>query len=207
LTGDDSLSLQQLRRLVNDGGIFTSAPEPTPYAFEYSDAARLPEELEEWFSYGIEERGRIAKSQASFVGRWTRWNGNTFGGSNGGEFDWVNAVEPRRRDFMKDVLAGLKETDLDRRLKELETLVYVVLGVWHETAGLPSTEERTLDLSESKDEEESELDLKQESIAEDTYEKSGYQIDWIRTNTEMLLDCDGLQPILDLVKSTTERAW
>jgi hypothetical protein len=207
LTGEDSLTLQELRRLVHVGGIFSTTPEPAPYAFEYTDAASLPEELEEWFSYGIEERARVAKAQASFVGRWTRWNGNTFGAATGGEFDWVNATQTRRREFMKDVLGGLREMDLDRRLRELETLVYVVMGVWHETAGLPSNEENMVNSSESNEEEENKTGVKQDQSAKDPYEKSRCQIDWIRINTEMLLDCEGLQPILDLVKSTTERAW
>src|ERR1700712_3898433 len=69
----DSLSLQQLRRLVQE----LPKVEPTPYAFTYQDAATFAEELQEWFTYSIEERARISKAQSSFSQEWGSYNNST----------------------------------------------------------------------------------------------------------------------------------
>jgi hypothetical protein len=212
ITGEDSLTLLQLRRLLGADGptggmAVQTVPEPTPYAFTYADASSLPEEIEEWFSYGLEERARVAKCHASFVGRWTGWNGNTFGS---GRDDWVKASQERRKEFVRDVLKGLGEGDVEKRVRDVETLVYIVLGVWEETSGLKAQENGShtdLESEESEREHDHEQRADETTRLDDVYENFGSQIEWIRTNTELLIDCGGLPTILELVKSTSERAW
>jgi hypothetical protein len=65
----DSLSQSQLQSLIR--GI--PKVEPAPYAFKYDDASLFEEELEEWFSYSVEEQAMLLKAQASFALEWSAW--------------------------------------------------------------------------------------------------------------------------------------
>jgi hypothetical protein len=204
---DDSLTLAQLRQIVADGGIqppTTNLPvtggqlfERSPYAFTYSDAASLPAELDEWFTYGIEERARVARAQASFGVRWAAWRGlSPFGGSGG---EWLGAGEEVRESFIREVITGLSDEnrDKDEKLRELETLTYISLGVWGETACL---------MAESK----SDIFGSDSGISEggeEKYEKSGLQVEWIKRNTDLIFECGGLPIILHLFKKASENAW
>ena len=58
----DSLNLMQLRKIVTE----LPKVEATPYAFTYSDAASLPEEIEEWFTYGVEGEGKNTQNSIEF---------------------------------------------------------------------------------------------------------------------------------------------
>jgi N1221-like protein len=212
ITGEDSLTLLQLRRLLGADGptagtAVQTVPEPTPYAFTYADASSLPEEIEEWFSYGLEERARVAKCHASFMSRWTGWNGTTFGG---GRDDWVKASLERRKEFVRDVLRGLGEGDVEKRVRDVETLVYIVLGVWDETSGLKKEEKESHDGAEKVNSGHfGDEDVRENgtTLLEGAYENFGRQIDWIRMNTDLLIDCGALPTTLELVKTTCERAW
>jgi hypothetical protein len=204
---DDSLTLAQLRQIVADGGLqapTTTLPvtggqlfEHSPYAFNYTDAASLPAELDEWFTYGIEERARVARAQASFGVRWASWRGlSPFGGTGG---EWLVAGEEVRESFIRDVIGGLRDEDRekDEKLRELETLTYICLGVWGETACLMA--ESKSDILDS--------DSAKSETGEEKYEKSGLQIEWIRRNTDLIFESGGLPVILQLFKSAADRAW
>jgi hypothetical protein len=220
----DSLSLMQLRRLVTE----MPRVEPTPYAFVYRDAASLPEELEEWFAYSVEERARILKAQSSFAAEWGSHNNWVFTGDEEGALDWMKTAPEKRRDFMKKLLAGLDDPDLDKRLRQLEALVYLVLGCWHETAGLqyktPSRDnpamfrgrswgkgkERAAD-ADARHEQSLECPLSPEEERQKSvdrlYSRSTLQLEWIKRNILMLFDVKGLQTIFDVVRNACLREW
>lgn len=221
----DSLSLVQLRRLVTE----MPRVEPTPYAFVYQDAASLPEELEEWFAYSVEERARILKAQSSFAAEWGAHNNWVFTGDEEGALDWVKTSAERRMEFMKKLLAGLQDADLDKRLRQLEALVYLILGCWHETAGIPlvthsrqsswgsegsgkgkgkaENEQLEPQFTPPSSEGDFSPDASRRKAIELAYHKSGLQMEWIKKNVLMLFDIKGLQPIFDTVRSSCLREW
>lgn len=210
----DSLSLVQLRSLVKD----LPRIEPTPYAFEYADAASLPEEVEEWFSYSVEERARILKGQSSFTQEWGEYHGWAFAEEGGGP-DWAGVGEEERRGFVRRLVGCLKDEEGVKRLRALEALVYLVLGCWHETAGLVQSGPGRLDRGKgkAKSEEPGEIEkdaetpvdalpLKpREKALEEQFSKSKAQISWIKNNVNLLFDCDGVQVVFDLVRDTCLR--
>jgi hypothetical protein len=225
----DSLSLMQLRRLVTD----MPRVEPTPYAFVYQDAASLPEELEEWFAYSVEERARILKAQSSFAAEWGAHNNWVFTGHDDAGLDWVETAPEKRKEFMKKLLAGLEEQDLDKRLRQLEALVYLVLGCWHETAGAQvakrgpnhsrrptgdaqDASSRDTGRGKEKAAHQTATPLPEPTISPEAqreksihamYSKSGLQLEWIKKNVLMLFEIKGLQIVFDAVRTSCLREW
>jgi hypothetical protein len=221
----DSLSLMQLRRLVTE----MPRVEPTPYAFVYQDAASLPEELEEWFAYSVEERARILKAQSSFAAEWGAHNNWVFTGDEEGALDWMKTSAEKRMEFMKKLLVGLQDADLDKRLRQLEALVYLVLGCWHETAGIPLAahsresswgsdisgkgkgkekgEPSEPQFTPPSSEADSSPDATRRKAIRAAYIKSGLQMEWIKKNIIMLFETKGLQPIFDTVRNACLREW
>lgn len=194
-TPSDSLSLSQLQSLVKQGGLPTV--EPTPYAFAYDDAASLEEELEEWFTYAVEEQAMLLKAQASFALEWSAFNGLNETSYTEGGLDWNRASEEQHSTFVQHLLRGVREEEPNERLKRLEALVYVLLGCWHETAGL--TKERAKG-AEAADEESA------ETKCSSAYEKSGRQVDLILRNVRLLADSNGIQTLVDVLRTSCMRA-
>jgi hypothetical protein len=187
---NDSLSLAQLQNLVR--GI--PKVEPAPYAFTYDDASSFEEELEEWFSYAVEEQAMLLKTQASFALEWSAFHGLNDAANGEDGLDWATATTTQHGDFVQHLLGGLKQLDPVLRLKKLEALVYVLLGCWHETAGLP---EPALD-------EASEASTT--AAPNTTYVKSGRQASLIKRNVHLLAACNGVQSIVDALSSSLLRA-
>ncbi|KAK2628740.1 hypothetical protein QTJ16_001843 [Diplocarpon rosae] len=117
---NDSLSLMQLRRIVTE---FPKV-DPTSYAFTYADAASFEEEVEEWFSYNDAEYKRLQRARHTFERRWKKWS----------DKPWLEATDGDR--FVEREVHDLHAMDLRRRCKSLQTILHIVLGVWHESAGL-----------------------------------------------------------------------
>jgi hypothetical protein len=209
----DSLSLQRLRSLRDFPRL-----DLAPYAFVYADAASLPEEIEEWFSYSIEERARISRTHSSFGHEWSKFNNLSFAeGSGTGTtvHDWMLASEEKRKDFINAQLDGLEEKEIEGRLYHLEALLYLALGCWHETSGLPSENWRQfgdvsrgpVDSAAPSSSGHSENDTHVNNMIESRYEDFGMQIEWIRRNVLMILETKGPLPLLDVFKSSIEREW
>ena len=215
----DSLSLAQLRNYVKE----MPRVEPTPYAFVYADAASLPEELEEWFNYTVEERARILKCQSSFAQEWGQYNGWVFmegSGEEGASSDWVNTTAEERRGFVERLIESMSEKGTDNRLRVLETLVYLVLGCWHETAGLTlggsgqpyggkgkqKSEEPEADTHGVEPASSVTIPLSPRSKAlEEQFSKSRAQLQWIKSNVDTLFECGGLQSVFNLVRESCFR--
>ena len=190
---NDSLSIAQLQNLV--GGL--PKADATPYAFVYDDASSFEEELEEWFSYAVEEQAMLLKTQASFALEWSAFNGQNNTSYEEGGLDWNRAATQQHKEFVEHLVGDIKQRDPVSRLKRLETLVYVLLGCWHETAGLPPA---TTD---------SEIDSGRNSRTEHarnvTYEQSGQQTALIKRNVHLLVDSNGLQTLVDVLRSSLLR--
>lgn len=131
---EDSLSLMQLKNLVRD----LPRVEPTPYAFVYRDTAVLPDELEEWFTYAVEEQAMILKSRSTFAEEWSEFNDDANAASYlAGGLDWTDQQRAgKRHQFIQSLLDGLDSVSLTERTKRLEALLYIAMGCWHETAGI-----------------------------------------------------------------------
>jgi hypothetical protein len=186
----DSLSLAQLQRLVNN----LPSAEPAPYTFKYDDASSFEDELEEWFSYNLEEQAMLLKTRTSFS---TDWQSYMSGESD--TCDWHMADPGRRKEYMSSLLDAITKTDPAGKLRRLEALVYVLLGCWHESAGLPRNDAENI--SNSQD------DLDSNGHAHSApYEKSGLQVDLIRQNVRLLVECEGLQTLVDTMRSAIFQA-
>lgn len=194
----DSLSLMQLRRLVDN----LPKVEPTPYSFTYEDASSFEDELEEWFSYSVEEQAMLLKSHTSFSREWGVYNDGIY---ESGDIDWHKASVEQQESFVRFLLGAIREQDPDTRLRKLEALVYVLLGCWHESAGLPTANNTALSSSQGSSSSSS-----SDHVSSSTYEKSGLQIDLIRKNVRLCTDNgvlqDGVQAIVDIMYSACMRA-
>lgn len=196
----DSLSLSQLQNLVR--GI--PKVEPAPYAFTYDDASSFEEELEEWFSYAVEEQAMLLKTQASFALEWSAFNRLSEAHDGDLGLDWAAATNTQHGDFLGQLLKGCKQVDPVARLKKLEVLVYVLLGCWHETAGLPDTGAE----AEAEAEAEAPPDQASDELPPKSAfpQQSGKQVALIKRNVYLLAQSDGIQTIVDVLRTSLLRA-
>ncbi|KAF2878391.1 hypothetical protein BDV95DRAFT_624852 [Massariosphaeria phaeospora] len=191
----DALSSMQLQQLVNN---LPKVPA-TPYAFTYDDASSFEDELEEWFSYSVEEQAMLLKAQTSFAHEWGSFNGLNGSSYESGEMEWATATSGQQTEFLQFLYRVIKQRDPISRLKKLEALVYVLLGCWHESAGIP-----TPDGNGDADSQQNANSATSPSIP--TYERSGLQVHLIRKNVRLVLDSGGLQVIVDTLRASCLRA-
>jgi hypothetical protein len=186
-------ALAQLQNLVQG----LPKADPAPYAFTYDDASSFAEELEEWFSYAVEEQAMLLKAQASFALEWSTFNGlNDISYEEGG-LDWARAADSQHKGFIAHLLQGIRQQDPVLRLKRLEALVYVLLGCWHETAGLA--------VADPVGEIGSGRTSRAEPARSTMYEHAGQQAALIKRNVHLLVDSDGLRLVVDVLRSSLLR--
>ncbi|KAF2454439.1 hypothetical protein BDY21DRAFT_352876 [Lineolata rhizophorae] len=188
---ENSLSLMQFRRLVAE----MPKVEPTPYAFEYTDASSMPEELEEWFTYGVEERARVFKTLISFKGEWEEYH-DVWAMVDGpyfkGKMDWSKADEAERATFVERLLRRVHDTNMAVRLTNLEALTYLMFGAYQETAGADRESTAPADQADG-------------GAVHSAYRTSPLQIQWIRRNAKLIFNASGLQTIYDIMRSACLR--
>jgi hypothetical protein len=172
--------------------------DPAPYAFTYDDASSFAEELEEWFSYAVEEQAMLLKTQASFALEWSAFNGLNDTSYEQGGLDWNRAATAQHKEFVEHLLEGVRQSDPVSRLKRLEALVYVLLGCWHETAGLLAADVDDATTSGRN----SRADTTHSTI----YEQSGQQTTLIKRNVHLLASSNGLQILVDVLQSSLLRS-
>lgn len=173
----DSLSLIQLRRIVNE---FPRA-DPTAYDFTYGDTATFEEEIDEWFSYNEAEYIRLRRSQATFEKRWKKIAGDA---------PFTTADPDLQGKFTRKEVSGLHASDLRRRCKSLSTLLHLCLGVWDESAG------NAPDAFAEED-----LNTKRKTAATSRHTKS------MRQGMLLLAQCNGISCVFDLMRSAFDRFW
>ncbi|KAH4353473.1 hypothetical protein HBH98_006140 [Parastagonospora nodorum] len=188
-------TLAQLQNLVQG----LPKAEPAPYAFTYDDASCFAEELEEWFSYAVEEQAMLLKAQASFALEWSTFNGLNDTSYEEHGLDWTRAAASQHKEFVEHLLREITQTDPTLRLKRLEALIYVLLGCWHETAGLgagaPDTDDGTASGRTSR----------AGHVRNAMYEHAGQQTAVIKRNVHLLVQSGGLQAVVDVLQASLLR--
>lgn len=183
----DSLSLMQLRRLVTD----LPKLEPTAYAYEYEDTRAFPEELEEWFQYTEEERHGLLKAKQTFEEKWEQAQASCHDSSTKA-LEWAEVGSADRESFLIGSLQALRSSEINTRVKILECISYIALGVWGETAGL-DVENDSPNLYQS---DTNSLDSR--------YNKSKSQMKWIFDGANLLRKVGAIQGLIDVLRKFCE---
>jgi len=191
---NDSLSLMQLRRIVNE---FPKS-ETLTYAFEYKDTATFEEEINEWFSYNPAEFKRLIKARDTFQRRWKKVSGQS----------WLDAEQAERQEFVQGEVDELRSQQLRRRCKGLQSLLHVVLGVWDETAGMRAAVPDFKEKVTLKDDEVgngSTCGDSQESV--DRLKATEPQCDHMKSGTEILTAVGGISVLFQVMQNAFTRLW
>lgn len=125
----DPVSLSQLKQIV--AGL--PKPHPTAYAYEYAETLPFPEELQEWFQYSEHDTHSLLRSKHTFIQTWERAHSERPEPSDEA-LEWTDVEEEDRIWFIKSEIKGLESSVPASRLKSLECLCYIALGVWGDTA-------------------------------------------------------------------------
>lgn len=179
----DPLSLMQLKRLITD----LPKLERTAYAYEYEDTRAFPEELEEWFQYTDEERYTLLRAKLTFEEQWEQHQATRVDPPEPG-LDWRDAGEIARQEFVVHSLRGLASSDISLRVKSLECISYIALGVWGETAGCDAEGRETKTEDGSM------------KASGDEYWKSTVQIDWILGGAELICGAGAVQSLMGMLE-------
>ena len=182
----DSLSLLQLKKLVTD----LPKLEPTAYAYDYSETRSFPEELEEWFSYTEEERYMLLRAKGTFIEKWEQAQAERLESSEVA-LEWMGVEPDDRENFIVGAIKALDNPELSSRVKSLECISYVALGVWGDTAGLDAADEE----ASLTDDDTKWLGLRNT--------KSKLQLKWIINGTTMLCRHGAVQKLVGVLK----RLW
>ena len=174
----DSLSLLQLRKLVSD----LPKLEPTAYAYHYAETRSFPEELEEWFSYTEEERYVLLRAKDSFEDEWEHPQG----------LEWLDSEEEERENFIVGAINILDSPEITARVKGLQCITYIALGVWGDTAGMDCEDDHLDLLPEDK------IWLESQST------KPKSQLQWITNGTISLCKHGLVERLLDILKRLVE---
>lgn len=172
----DSLSLSQLRKIVNE---LPKSEQPV-YAFGYADTQPFPEELDEWFRYSEPDRLMLLGSKETFEHTWTSFN-QTMRDQGSPEVSWVDADEQTRKTFLEGMISCCDNSDLFTRIEALENVCYILTGVWGVTAGKVADDYPP--------------DPSDVEAAETPKEKS-LQIKWMVDNVLLLQRCGGLSALI-----------
>ena len=178
----DSLSLLELKRLVTD----LPKLEPTAYAYDYSETRSFPEELEEWFSYTEEERYMLLRAKQTFDEKWEQAQAEQPVSSDKA-LQWQDVGEEDRENFMVGAIQALQNPEISPRVKSLECLSYVALGVWGDTAGI------------EKEDQISDFSVADKNWLGCSNTKPRLQLKWIINGTRMLCELNAFQGLLDVL--------
>lgn len=170
----DSLSLPQLRSLVSQ---FPRA-EQKAYAFEYADTESFAIELNEWFQYSEQDRLMLLSAKENFDQRWREFCTSDSHLDN--EASWITVDEGVRKEFCKGLFSDFSDSDILVRIEAIETVFYVLAGVWGYTAGLQDDSNTSVDMP------------REESGA---FKENLVQIEWIKKGSRLVADCSGVSAL------------
>ncbi|KAG8531971.1 uncharacterized protein KY384_003607 [Bacidia gigantensis] len=182
----DSLSLQQLKKLMGD----LPKLEPAAYAYEYEETRGLEEEVQEWFIYTEEERLILLKEKEVFEDRWHEWVADDFEIEQANP-SWIDVGDSERMQFVKIVVEDLESDDVASRVKSLGCLSYIALGAWDETKRVQLVNPPRR------------VSQNNEDSATVPRPTSEIQMDWIFQGTAMLSQQDIIQRLI----SSLEALW
>lgn len=180
----DSLSLQQLRRLVTD----LPKLEPIAYAYNYEDTRSFPEELDEWFQYTEEERYMLLRAKQTFIEKWEQAQATRIDPTDNA-LEWTDVEETTRKRFIEGALQALESSETATRIASLECISYIALGAWAHTAGLASGSE------------DGDMGV---GPGDGPYTKSTLQLKWIRKGAGLLSETGAAQKLLVALRRLAE---
>ena len=189
----------QLRRIVTE---FPKI-EPTSYAFMYSDNATFEEEVDEWFSYNEAEFKRLHRAKDTFYRRWKKFAGKP----------WLEADKEQQRAFVQQEAEELRDADLRRRCKGLQTILHVILGVWDETAGMKSVETDELKGNEKEEEAEESKEIKEKGDGEKAAEKKPKtkatepQLQQMKAGIILVAEAGGIALLYQVMQNAFKCLW
>lgn len=184
-TQNDSLSLAQLRRIITD----MPKPEARAYDFTYHDADCIASELEEWFSYAGEEQTVLLGHHEVFTRHLQDFLKRTQSTSSQ-DVKWKDVQATARQEFVLEELKGLKSRHTRDQRASLQSLLYIVFGVWME-----------LDIAEDASG-SGPLTSYAVGLGE---ERACGHLDAIQHGVHLILDCDGVQPVYDRLRDACLR--
>ena len=191
---NDSLSLMQLRRIVNE----FPKTEPLSYAFHYSDTATYEEEVDEWFSYNPAEFKRLNRAREAFERRWAKHSPAA---------TWLEAEDSGIREvFLQDEIQGMLSEDLRKRCKSLQIILHIILGVWHETAGLKAEVPQT----KIKDPETECVDEESSDSEEELSNKTKAtkpQTTHMKAGIKAFSDAGGISILFNVMQNAFKHLW
>ncbi|KHJ30156.1 putative required for hyphal anastomosis [Erysiphe necator] len=168
-SSNDALSLNQFRRIVNE----LSKPDLKNFVFTYEDTAAFEDEINEWFSYTDTEYRRLLLIKEKFERQWKKF----------GKKSWLESDLSEQRRFLEKEIEGLLALKLSRRCKSLQTILHVILGVWHVTA---------------------QADYKKES-SEAKNKVSKQHLEHIKRGIDLLAECGGIPILFDILKNSLNK--
>lgn len=127
----DSLSLPQLKQLVNQ---FPKV-EQRAYAFQFADAQSYSFEVEEWFHYTRHDQVLLLSSRDGFESKWKTFC-VTDDNLKADEPSWLEVDQTIRSRFLSQMIEELQSQDIQAKIMALESIMYILCGVWALTAGL-----------------------------------------------------------------------
>ncbi|KAJ6177920.1 Phosphatidic acid phosphatase type 2/haloperoxidase [Penicillium mononematosum] len=149
------------------------------YAFEYADAQSFPDELDEWFQYNAFDRVMLMGMKATFNRKWPTFYQQRQPDTPG--LSWLDASKDLRRSFIAQMLEDLQLAEVPARLEALESICYLVTGVWGLSGGRVAPDYSS--------------DGNPDSAAETPMLKS-MQIQCIEQNVSLLQECSGVTALI-----------
>lgn len=186
----DSLSLAQLRRIVQD----IPKKEATPYAFTYQDYSIFEEEVEELFDYSLEERAYLAAIPKSFGDLWSQWLSDSQDAIENAldTASWLASDTSAKQTFLTKLKEELQSPHKMQPERVMQALNYLALGCWQETAR-PQAEDVSRDADGG-----AKRDIE---TVESSYEASKGQVQVMKANLVLIANHVGLDPIFETFKS------
>ena len=191
-TQNDSLSLAELRRLITD----LPKQETRAYDFTYDDASSFSEELEEWFSYSEEEQRVLLGYKTVFEQRLGEFWRNHH--SKQAEFfRWKQTELRARKEFIATEVKALQSLSSNDQRLALQSLAYIVCGAWGEVDDSTGQQQPVTPPLAGDTHEQGNTSL--------TEEKAAVHLNAIEDGVLMILECDGLKAVYDLLRDVCFR--
>jgi len=177
----DSLSLAQLKRLVAD----IPREEQAPYAFTYGDMASFQEEIEDLFSYTVEEQSNLLQARSIFLQQWSGFGESDEESGESDAIRWTTADEALKKKFLLTVKSDLVS---DQAHHALMVLMYLALGCWYD-----NTDQESKPVGNPR------------FLKQDTYQaaekrrflRSETQVSTMQQNIALIVEEVGIQAIFD----------
>ena len=128
----------------------------------------------------------LVRGKEAFEKLWKRkWKGN--------EVRWTGSTEEERRAFVHDLVKDIERQD--GTVVGVESLAYIAMGCWGETAGLREGDDQVV--------EENSKETPGGPLL-DEYSQSTTQIKWMSKGCELLAKCGAVQCLFDTLRRTCD---